>query len=100
MFLGVPELKCWDIDPHSHLIALERGVQNLELTYAIGKLWIVGIFAARADRGVESPENLLEGVVVAFAVASGKVGEAARSRFQQGRILNENLIPGGHSEGY
>ncbi len=60
-------------------MALEHGVEDGQLPQAIDELRILGRIA-RADRSVEAAEDLLECVVVAFAVSAGKIGVAARRR--------------------
>lgn len=82
----------WNINPGSRAIALQRGVENRELPQSVDELRILGRLAERRDRGVEAPKDLLEGVVVAFAVAAGKIGIAASGGLEQGRILDEHLI--------
>src|ERR1700688_4711883 len=52
------------------------------------------MFVWHADGGVEAAEDLLEGVVVAFAVASGKIGVGAGGGIEQGWIVQEKLIRG------
>src|SRR6202789_200800 len=92
--LGMAELTRSDIHPGSRVVTPECGVQNLKLPQTVGELWIVRLSSGRTDRTVEPPENLLERIVVAFAVATGKIGEGARSGRQQRWIFYENLIRG------
>ena len=75
-------------------MAFECGVKDCHLPQSIDELRVFGRIAWRANRSVEASEDLLEGVVVAFAVAAGKIGVAARLRLQQRRIFNEDLIAG------
>ncbi len=44
------------------------------------------------DRPVKAAEDLLECVVVAFAVTTGKIGVTPRPGLEQRRILDKNLI--------
>src|SRR5271156_3562548 len=80
------------IDPASRPVALEHSLENVQLPQAIHKLRIFGRFAGRADRSVKTPEDLLEGVIVAFAVTTWKIGAAAGCRLEQRRIFYEDLI--------
>jgi len=70
--------KCWKINPTSDLMALQRGVEDRELPKSIDELRILGQAARCADRSIEPPEDLLECVIVAFAMAAWKIGIAAR----------------------
>src|ERR1022692_771430 len=75
-------------------MALKRSVEDFQLPQPIAELRVLGVSARFSDRCIEAPEDLLECIVVAFAVAAGKIGVAARRRLEQRWILNEYLIAG------
>src|SRR3954468_12765362 len=63
-----------NIDPSARPIALEDAVEDSELPQAVGELRVLDWAARSGDRGIEAPEDLFERVVVAFAVATWKIG--------------------------
>src|ERR1700735_33355 len=67
--------------------ALEFGFENDELTKAVGEPRVVAGRGGVGDGGVEAAEKLFEGVVVAFAVAAGEIGEGAGGGFEQRGIF-------------
>ena len=73
-------------------MALQRGFEDGQLAQSVRELRIFGLRSRLPDRSVEAAEDLLECVVVAFAVAAGKVGVAAGGGLQQRRIFNDDLI--------
>src|ERR1043165_7854889 len=72
---ALPEsmLRTGNINPLSSAMTLEHGVKDHHLPQAIRELRILNRIG-RADRGIKTTENLLECVVVALAVSSGKIG--------------------------
>ena len=71
-----------NIDPSSRPVALQSRAENRELPQSIDELRVLGCRARRVDRCIESPEDLFEGVVVAFAMAAWKICVAPRRGFQ------------------
>jgi len=59
-------------------VALQHAVKNFQLPQPIAELRI--LYRAARDRGIKAPKDLLERIVVTFAVPAGKIGEAARRR--------------------
>jgi len=57
-------------------MALEHGVQDFQLAQTVLELRVFGDDRG-SNGGVEAAEDLLEGVIVAFAVAAGEIGVAA-----------------------
>ena len=55
-------------------MALEFSVEDVQLPQSVDELRILRRSARIANRSIESPENLLESVIVAFAVAARKIG--------------------------
>src|SRR5579863_2088234 len=72
-----------NIDPAASPMALEHRIKDGELSQAIDKLWIFRRSVRRCDRCVEAAKDLLECVVVAFAVAAGKVRITPRFRLKK-----------------
>jgi hypothetical protein len=68
----------FDIDPTSRPMAFKFGVQNVQLPEAIDEPRIVGRSGRIMNRRIESPKQLFESVVVAFAVTARKVGVTTR----------------------
>src|SRR5580692_7389836 len=93
-FVSLRRFRCWNIHPTLLPMTLHLSVQNRQLPKAIAELRILRRGIRCTERSVEPPEDLLEGVVVALAVAARQVGVAARRRLQQGRILYVDLIGG------
>src|ERR1700683_2763424 len=81
------------VDPRSRTVALEHGVEDGQLPQSIDELRILWSTAG-ADRSIKPAEDLLERVVVAFAVSARKVGVAASLRLEQRRIFNKDVIRG------
>ena len=69
-----------NIDPTSTPIAFNLRVEDRQLSQPIDELRILRRGVGRSDRSVEPPENLLERVVIALAVAARQIGERARCR--------------------
>ena len=67
-----------NINPGSRLIALKNGIENGQLPESIHELRVLWKLALPANRNIKTPKNLLECVVVPFAVAAGKIGVTAR----------------------
>src|ERR1700688_4688501 len=62
-----------NIDPAASLMAQEHRIKDGELTQPIDKLWIFGRGVRCRNRSVEAAKDLLERVVVAFAMSTGKI---------------------------
>jgi hypothetical protein len=63
-------------------VTRQLGFENPQLPEAVGELRILG-FGVRMRNGViEATEDLLERVVVAFAVAARQIGVGARACLQ------------------
>ena len=93
-YLSITDLACEHIDPASGPMALQFSLEDGELPQTVGELRVFGSNAGCANRCVKAAEHLLEGVAVAFSVAAGQVGVAARLGLEQGRILEEELVAG------
>src|ERR1700735_131551 len=74
--------KCANSDPASRKVALERSLDDTQLPDSVNKLRIFGRAGRIANRSIEAAEDLLERIVVAFAVAARKIGITTRCRFQ------------------
>src|SRR5271156_1901351 len=61
----------WYVHPRALSAAIHFGFENRELPQTIHKLRVLRRGGGIFNRTVEPPEHLLEGVVVAFAVAAG-----------------------------
>src|SRR5580698_3667194 len=83
-----------NIDPASCSMALKRGVEDGQLPQSVDKLRVLVRSVRCSNRSIEAAEDLLEGVVVAFAVSAGKVSVAARPGLEQRWIFNEDFIAG------
>src|SRR5580693_490834 len=81
-----------NIDPASCSMALKHGVEDGQLPQPIDKLRVLGRNTRCSDRSIEAAGDLLECVVVAFAVSAGKIGVASRSGLEQRRIFHEDFI--------
>ena len=68
-----------NVHPGAVAAAFQLGFQDGQLAQAVHELRVLGLGGRVADGIVEAAEDLLEGVVVAFAVAAGKVGVGARA---------------------
>src|SRR5208337_2270514 len=91
-FLSLPGFDWWNIGPPSCSMALELGVKDDQLPQSIGELRVFEGVARISNRSIEAPEDLLERVVIAFAVSAGKIGVGASRRLEQRRIFDHNLI--------
>src|SRR5580692_419245 len=94
MSVSCPGARSGNIDPASCSMALKHGVEDGQLPQSVDKLRVLGRSARCSNRSIEAAEDLLEGVVVAFAVSAGKIGVASRPGFEQRRIFNEDFIAG------
>src|ERR1035441_6857209 len=93
-YLSITYLACENIDPASRSMALHLSLEDSELPQTIGELRVFGINAGCANRCVKAAEDLLEGIAVAFTMATGQVGVAARLGLEQRRILEDELVAG------
>src|ERR1700731_1226927 len=75
-------------------MAPERGFEDVQLPQSVDELRVFDSAPLHANRSIEAAEDLLECVVVAFAVSAGKIGVAACPRFEQRWIFNEDFISG------
>src|SRR5580692_233248 len=73
-------------------MALKHGIQDFQLAQSVGQLRVLRTRVWGRNGGVEAAEDLLESVVVAFAVAAGKIGVPAGFGLEQRRIFDRNLI--------
>src|ERR1700722_3206388 len=74
--------KCGNIDPAPRTVALERSIDDTQLPDSVNKLRIFGRAGRGGNRSIEAAEDLLERIVVAFAVAARKIGITTRRSFQ------------------
>src|SRR5690349_11707213 len=75
-------------------VTLEFRVQDHQLPQSVHKFRILRLRNGIFDGCVEPSKHLLERVVVAFAVAAGKIGVRSCAFFQQPRILDDHLVVG------
>src|SRR5581483_381296 len=83
-----------NLDPAAPAMALELRVQNQHLPQPVRELRILRLRIRVFDRRVEAPENLLECVVVAFAVAARQIRIGSRAVLQQSGIFDDDLVGG------
>src|SRR5947207_13725009 len=82
-------LRAGNINPLSCAMTREHGVKDDHLPQPIRELGILNRIGS-ADRGIKTTKDLLECVVVTFAVSSGEIGVASRSPRQKRRIFYKN----------
>src|SRR6185437_3391915 len=80
------------VHPGALFAAGEFGLEDVQLPQAVLELRIFGRRRGVFDRAVETAEDLFERVVVALAVAAGKVGVTARGLLHQRRVFDHDLI--------
>src|SRR5579883_3303717 len=85
--LGACRLEGGDVDPGVLGVAFELRFEEREATEAVGEGRVFGGRGRVEDRRVEAAEDLLEGVVVAFAVPAREIGVGAGALFEQRGIL-------------
>src|ERR1019366_7969537 len=81
-----------DVKPGMATITLQLCFQNDQLTESIRELRILRFHTGIFDRRIEAAEDLLERVVIAFAVSAGEIGVRARAFLQQRGIFDNYLV--------
>ena len=80
---ALPRLEGGHVDPGAAIGAGELGFEDLQLAETVGELRVLGLGGGIVNRLVEAAEDLLEGIVLTFAVSAGKIGVRARGFLEQ-----------------
>ena len=75
-------------------MALQHRVEDGQLPQSVNELRVLRSNVGCSQGGVKTAEDLLERVVVTFAVPAGKIHVTARSRLEQRWIFQKDLIAG------
>jgi len=75
-------------------MALQFSLEDSELPQTVGELRVFGSNAGCANRCVKAAEDLLEGIAVAFSMATRAGRRSCAPRLEQRRILEDELVAG------